>query len=59
MGETQSWTQTTDHRHVCPTCSSTLFATHDADTEIEVRIGCLDNAPSQFTPSYELWTLRC
>ncbi len=57
-GNTQDWMQTTDHRHFCPTCGSTLFGTHDTDTEVEVRIGCLDEAPSQLAPSYELWTPR-
>lgn len=57
-GATQSWIQTTDHRHFCPNCGSHLFATHDNDTEIEVRIGCLDEAPSNLTPQYELWLER-
>lgn len=57
-GATQSWTQTTDHRHFCPACGSTLFATHDDDTEVEIRLGCLDQAPSGLTPEYELWTPR-
>lgn len=57
-GMTQSWTQTTDHRHFCPACGSTLFATHDDDTEAEIRLGCLDDAPSGLTPAYELWTPR-
>jgi hypothetical protein len=57
-GITQSWIQTTDHRHFCPTCGSTLFATNDSDNEIELRIGCLDTAPSEFTPEYELWIAR-
>ena len=57
-GPTQSWIQSTDHRHFCPACGSTLFGTHDSDTEIEVRIGCLDTAPSGLTPEYELWIGR-
>jgi hypothetical protein len=42
-------------RHFCPRCSSSLFG-RSAD-EIEVNLGSLD-APDQFVPSYELWTLR-
>lgn len=57
-GITQSWKQSTDHRHFCPSCGFTLFGTHDTDAEVEVRIGCLDEAPSHLTPSYELWTPR-
>ena len=57
-GVTQSWIKTTDHRHFCPTCGSPLFATHDSDSEIEIRIGCLDAAPSNLAPEYELWTPR-
>ena len=57
-GETASWTATTDHRHFCPACGSALFATHDADNEMEVRLGALDEAPSDLVPGYELWTPR-
>ena len=57
-GETKSWTATTDHRHFCPTCGSSLFGTHDKDGEVEVRLGVLDEAPSGLAPAYELWTPR-
>ncbi|OYU40751.1 MAG: aldehyde-activating protein [Pseudorhodobacter sp. PARRP1] len=42
-------------RHFCPTCGSPVFAR--SGDEVEVYIGTLD-APSQFTPTYELWTIR-
>lgn len=42
-------------RHFCPECGSSVFA-HSAD-EIEIHLGALDQ-PDQFTPGYELWTLR-
>ncbi|MCF6370799.1 GFA family protein [Rhizobium halophilum] len=42
-------------RHFCPRCGSSVFAV--SDDEIEVALGALD-APDQFTPSYELWTIR-
>jgi hypothetical protein len=57
-GETRSWTAATDHRHFCPACGSSLFATNDEDEEVEVRLGALDDAPSGLTPAYELWTPR-
>jgi hypothetical protein len=42
-------------RHFCPGCGSPLFARDD--DEIVVNLGSLD-APDQFTPTYELWTIR-
>lgn len=42
-------------RHFCPRCGSSVFAV-SAD-EVEVSLGALD-APDQFTPTYELWTVR-
>lgn len=56
-GETACWTDTTDDRHFCPHCGSQLFATGAGD-EVEVRIGCLDDAPTSLLPSYELWVVR-
>lgn len=42
-------------RHFCPRCGSSVFAV--SGDEVEVALGVLD-APDQFTPSYELWTIR-
>ena len=42
-------------RHFCPRCGSSVFSC-SAD-EIEVNLGSLD-APDQFTPTYQLWTVR-
>lgn len=42
-------------RHFCPTCGSTVFG-RSAD-EVELNLGSMDD-PSQFTPTYELWTVR-
>ncbi len=42
-------------RHFCPRCGSSVFS-RSAD-EIEVSLGSLD-APNQFRPTYELWTIR-
>lgn len=42
-------------RHFCAQCGSSVFS-HLGD-EIEVSLGALDE-PNQFTPTYELWTIR-
>lgn len=42
-------------RHFCPACGSSVFARF-AD-EVEVHLGTLD-APGQFAPTYENWTIR-
>ncbi|QBE63812.1 GFA family protein [Pseudoduganella lutea] len=42
-------------RFFCPRCGSSVFS-RSAD-EIEVHLGALD-APGQFEPTYELWTIR-
>lgn len=50
-GETASYAG----RHFCPRCGSSVFARSGG--EVEVHLGALD-APDQFTPTYELWTVR-
>lgn len=42
-------------RFFCPACGSSVFSR--SDDEVEVNLGSLD-APDQFTPTYELWTVR-
>jgi hypothetical protein len=42
-------------RHFCPRCGSSVFGR--SGDEIEVNLGALD-APNQFKPTYELWTIR-
>jgi hypothetical protein len=42
-------------RAFCPRCGSSVFARYG--DEIEVHLGALD-APDQFTPTYECWTIR-
>jgi len=42
-------------RSFCPTCGSPVFAR--IEDEIGINLGCLDE-PSQFRPTYELWTIR-
>ncbi len=42
-------------RHFCPSCGSTVFG--HSDDEIELNLGSMD-APDQFTPTYELWSIR-
>ena len=50
-GETHSYAG----RHFCPRCGSSVFGR--SEDEIEVHLGALD-APDQFKPTYELWTVR-
>src|SRR5690606_18541019 len=42
-------------RHFCPRCGSSVFAR--SGDEIEVHLGTFD-APDQFVPTYESWTIR-
>ena len=42
-------------RHFCPRCGSSVFGR--SGDEIEVNLGALD-APDQFVPTYDLWTIR-
>jgi hypothetical protein len=50
-GETQDY----QGRFFCPRCGSTVFGR--SGDEVEVNLGSLD-ATDQFTPTYELWTVR-
>jgi hypothetical protein len=50
-GETHSYMG----RHFCPTCGSQVFGLDE--NEVLVNIGAWD-APDQFRPTYELWTIR-
>ena len=42
-------------RHFCPRCGSSVFSV--SGDEVDVHLGTLD-APDQFSPTYELWTVR-
>ena len=42
-------------RHFCPRCGSSVFGR--VKDEVEVHLGTLD-APDQFAPTYEIWTVR-
>jgi hypothetical protein len=44
-----------DGRCFCSRCGSSVFG--QSGDEIEVNLGTFD-APDQFTPNYELWTIR-
>jgi hypothetical protein len=57
-GDTKSWMHSTDHRHFCATCGSSLYSVVDGANEIEIRVGAFDDAPSGLVPSYELWLNR-
>lgn len=50
-GETRSYAG----RFFCPRCGSSVFAR--TGDEIEINLGSLD-APDQFRPTYESWTVR-
>jgi hypothetical protein len=39
-------------------CGSSVYGVIDGAGEIEVRVGVLDVAPTDLTPTYELWVLR-
>jgi hypothetical protein len=42
-------------RCFCPRCGSSVFSR--SGDEVEINLGSLD-APDQFEPTYELWTIR-
>ena len=42
-------------RNFCPRCGSSVF--NRFGDEVEVHLGALD-APDQFAPTYECWTIR-
>ena len=50
-GETRDYTG----RFFCPRCGSSVFSR--SGDEVEVHLGALDHI-DQFTPTYELWTIR-
>jgi hypothetical protein len=52
-GETRAYKS----RHFCPACGASVFASFPGSGEIELHLGALD-APDQFTPTYECWTIR-
>lgn len=43
-------------RSFCPACGSRMFSLNE--TEAEIMVGTLDDAPSEQVPQYELWTPR-
>jgi hypothetical protein len=57
-GDTKSWMHSTDHRHFCAKCGSSLYNVVDGANEVEIRVGALDDAPSDLIPTYELWLTR-
>lgn len=50
-GPTNSYAE----RYFCPACGSPVYAR--SGDEIEIHLGTLD-APNQFKPEYELWTVH-
>ena len=53
-GPTRSWKE----HHFCPACGSPLFSLYEAEAEVEVKLGTLDDAPTGLTPQNELWIKR-
>ncbi len=43
-------------RSFCPQCGSRLFCLRE--DEAEIRVGSLDDAPTDLTPTYENWVKR-
>ena len=39
-------------------CGSSVFAIVDGANEVEVRAGAFDGAPTDLSPTYELWAPR-
>lgn len=52
LGETTVF----EGRRFCPSCGSRLFA-YD-ETEAEIKLGSLSEAPADLVPVYELWVKR-
>ena len=50
-GDTESWMHSTDHRHFCVACGSSLYSIVDGANEVEIRVGAFDDAPSGLVPS--------
>ncbi|KAA9370989.1 GFA family protein [Ochrobactrum quorumnocens] len=50
-GETRDY----EGRFFCPRCGSSVFSR--SGDEVEINLGSLDDI-DQFTPTYELWTIR-
>jgi len=50
--------ETKDHggRRFCPECGSRLFAADES--EVEIKLGSLNHAPTGLVPTYELWIKR-
>lgn len=51
-GDVASW----EGRSFCPVCGSRLYSL--TDEEAEIKIGALDDAPTDLSPQYELWVFR-
>ena len=58
QGNTASWKKTTDARHFCRSCGSSLFGVSEGIGEIEIRLGMFDAVPTDLVPTYELWVVR-
>lgn len=57
-GELGCWRSRAGGDRFCPTCGSQLFCWDDDSSEIEIKLGTLDDPPGALAPAYELWTIR-
>ena len=48
--------KTSHGRSFCPDCGSRLFNLHE--TDVEIRLGSLDDAPTGLTPQQDGWAIR-
>jgi hypothetical protein len=54
--ETTGAVRTFDGRSFCPHCGSRLYSL--GDDHVEIKIGTLDEAPTDLKPSEEIWVKR-
>lgn len=53
-GDTRTW----EGRDFCPRCGTRLYALRADQQEVEVKLGALDEAPTDLQPTVELWVKR-
>lgn len=49
-------TEVYEGRRFCPKCGSRLFSANES--EAEIKLGALTEAPTHLSPTYELWVKR-
>jgi hypothetical protein len=46
------------HRYFCPNCGSRIFSYEAGAPEMEIKLGTLDEAPTDLHIGYEIWVKR-